>query len=94
MGKQVLSCGPVLGSPAQHSRNKVYKLEHSIVTINFLSHGDQVLFSDELGEFEISYQMSQLCLMRTQLAYLERQNTEIFLFPGREYQVEGPPEAK
>lgn len=69
MGKQVLSCGPVLGSPAQHSRNKVYKLGHSVV-INLLSHRDQVLFFDELGEFEFSYQISQSCLIRTQPAYL------------------------
>jgi hypothetical protein len=58
VGKQVLRRGPVLGPPAQHSRNKVYKLGHSVVTINFLSHKDQVFFSDELGEFELSYQIS------------------------------------
>lgn len=58
MGKQVLCRGPVLGPPAQHSRNKVYKLGHSVVIINYFSHGDQVLFSNKLGEFELSYQIS------------------------------------
>lgn len=58
MGKQVLHRGPVLGPPAQHSRNKVYKLGHSVVIIDFFSHRDQVLFSDKFGEFELSYQIS------------------------------------
>lgn len=57
MGKQVLCRSPVLRPPAQHSRNKVYKLGHSVVIFNFLSHRDQILFSDELGEFELSYQI-------------------------------------
>lgn len=58
MGEQVLRCSPVLGPPAQHSRNKVYKLGHSVFIFNFLSHRGQVLFSDELGEFELSYQIT------------------------------------
>lgn len=58
MGKQVLRRGPVFGPPAQHSRNEVYKLGRSVVIINFFSHRNQVLFSDEFGKFELSYKIS------------------------------------
>lgn len=92
MGKQVLRCGPLLGPPAQHSRNEVYKLGHSIFIVHFLSHTDQIYFSDELGEIESSCQMSYYLLSRKDTATLRAyhwcQNTEMFDVLGQEDQVE------
>lgn len=61
MGKQVLRRRLVLGPPAQHSRNKVYKLGLSVVIFNFFSYRDQVCFSNEVREFELFCNTQNTC---------------------------------
>ena len=62
MGEQILRRSPILRPPAQHSRDKVYKLGHLAVIIKLFSHGYQVLLCDKLGDVELPYLKSVSCI--------------------------------